>query len=70
MNFEDRVIYKLNKFSEKTDDICEITTRMEEHVNNHLTQPEKNTISNRQKIYFALGLVGSYALGFVMTLTN
>lgn len=41
---------------------------LEQEVKSHLNISNKNAISKKEKIYFALGLIGSYGLGIITTI--
>ena len=49
---------KVDKLDERQRDGCERLTRLEERVKNHLVQSEKNGMTNRERIKWALGIVG------------
>jgi hypothetical protein len=64
------IIDKLNNIENIQRDGCRRLTKLETNVENHLSLSKQKSISKTQKFYFAAGIIGSYAVGIMTSITN
>jgi len=64
------IIDKLENIERIQRDGCDRLTKLEINVENHLTRSTENQVSKRQKFYFIVGLIGSYAVGTLTSFMN
>jgi hypothetical protein len=70
VDFEERVLDKLDNCDANIRDLCDRITRIEERMANHLEMSNNATISNRQKFYFVLGFIGTFLAGLFTNIVN